>query len=46
MMASVVTHGPETVVVTLEFQRKADLAGLIETWLQQEIPTGAPSVRS
>ena len=29
MMASVVTEGPETVVVTLEFQRKADLAGLI-----------------
>ncbi len=27
-------------------QCPADLAGLIETWLQQEIPTGAPSVRS
>ena len=29
MMASVVTEGPETVVVTLEWQRRADLAGLI-----------------
>lgn len=29
MMASVVTEGAETVAVALEFQRKADLAGLI-----------------
>ena len=29
MMASVVTQGPDTLVVTLEFQRRADLAGLI-----------------
>ncbi|WP_353200768.1 DUF2460 domain-containing protein [Sandarakinorhabdus sp.] len=29
MMASVVTDGPETVVVALEFQRRNDLAGLI-----------------
>jgi uncharacterized protein (TIGR02217 family) len=29
MMASVVTEGPDTVVVNLEFQRRADLAGLI-----------------
>lgn len=29
MMASVVTDGPETLVVSLEFQRRNDLAGLI-----------------
>ncbi len=29
MMGSVVTEGPETLVVSLEFQRRADLAGLI-----------------
>ena len=29
MMASVVTEGPETIVATVEFQRRADLAGLI-----------------
>jgi uncharacterized protein (TIGR02217 family) len=29
MMAAVVTEGPETIVVSLEFQRRADLAGLI-----------------
>lgn len=29
MMASVVTEGPETLVVDLEFQRRCDLAGLI-----------------
>jgi uncharacterized protein (TIGR02217 family) len=29
MMASAVTSGPDTLVVTFEFQRRADLAGLI-----------------
>ena len=29
MMASTVTDGPDTLVVTLEFQRRSDLAGLI-----------------